>query len=40
MKNIELNVEFSLPPLRVKAMYVPDMLGEAPNARVKVEAVK
>ncbi|MEN9375654.1 MAG: hypothetical protein RL710_811, partial [Pseudomonadota bacterium] len=32
--------EFSLPPSRVEAMYAPEMFGEAPNARVKVEAVK
>ncbi len=31
---------FSLPPSRVEAMYAPEMFGEAPNARVKVEAVK
>jgi uncharacterized protein YfaS (alpha-2-macroglobulin family) len=27
---------FSLPPSRVEAMYAPEMLGEAPNARVQV----
>ncbi len=32
--------EFSLPPSRVEAMYAPEMFGEAPNARVRVEAVK
>ncbi len=32
--------EFSLPPSRVEAMYAPEMFGEAPNARVKVEGVK
>ena len=32
--------EFSLPPSRVEAMYAPEMFGEAPNARVKVEAAK
>ncbi len=32
--------EFSLPPSRVEAMYAPEMFGEAPNARVKVEAPK
>ena len=32
--------DFSLPPSRVAAMYAPDMFGEAPNARVKVEAAK
>ena len=32
--------EFSLPPSRAEAMYAPEMFGEAPNARVKVEAAK
>lgn len=32
--------EFSLPPSRVEAMYAPEMFGEAPNTRVKVEAAK
>jgi hypothetical protein len=32
--------EFSLPPSRVEAMYAPEMFGETPNARVKVEAAK
>ncbi|MFZ4480872.1 MAG: alpha-2-macroglobulin family protein, partial [Rhodoferax sp.] len=32
--------EFSLPPSRVEAMYAPEMFGEAPNARMKVEAVR
>ena len=32
--------EFALPPSRVEAMYAPEMFGEAPNARVKVEAAK
>ncbi|MDP2367714.1 alpha-2-macroglobulin family protein [Rhodoferax sp.] len=32
--------EFSLPPTRVEAMYAPEMFGEAPNAKVKVEAAK
>jgi alpha-2-macroglobulin len=32
--------EFSLPPSRVEAMYAPEMFGEAPNLRVKVEAAK
>jgi uncharacterized protein YfaS (alpha-2-macroglobulin family) len=32
--------EFSLPPSRVEAMYAPEMFGEAPNARIKVVAVK
>jgi uncharacterized protein YfaS (alpha-2-macroglobulin family) len=30
--------EFALPPTRVEAMYAPEMFGETPNARVKVEA--
>jgi alpha-2-macroglobulin len=34
--------DFSLPPSRVEAMYAPEMFGETPNVRVKVnaEAVK
>ena len=32
--------DFALPPSRVEAMYAPEMFGEAPNARVKVEALK
>jgi hypothetical protein len=32
--------EFSLPPSRVEAMYAPEMFGEAPNAKIRVEAVK
>jgi len=32
--------DFALPPSRVEAMYAPEMFGESPNARVKVEAVK
>ncbi|MDO9259903.1 MAG: MG2 domain-containing protein [Polaromonas sp.] len=32
--------DFALPPSRVEAMYAPEMFGEAPNARVKVEAAK
>ena len=32
--------DFALPPSRVEAMYAPEMFGEVPNARVKVEAVK
>ena len=32
--------EFSLPPSRVEAMYAPEMFGDAPNGRVKVEAAK
>ena len=31
---------FSLPPSRAEAMYAPEMFGEMPNARVKVEVVK
>lgn len=30
--------DFALPPTRVEAMYAPEMFGESPNARVKVEA--
>jgi uncharacterized protein YfaS (alpha-2-macroglobulin family) len=30
--------DFALPPTRVEAMYAPEMFGEFPNARVKVEA--
>ena len=30
---------FSLPATRVEAMYAPEMFGEAPNARVAVQAV-
>ena len=30
--------DFSLPPSRVEAMYAPEMFGETPNARVKVQA--
>jgi uncharacterized protein YfaS (alpha-2-macroglobulin family) len=32
--------DFALPPSRVEAMYAPEMFGEAPNARVKVQAAK
>ncbi|MDI1237725.1 MAG: MG2 domain-containing protein [Polaromonas sp.] len=32
--------DFALPPSRVEAMYAPEMFGETPNARVKVEGVK
>ncbi|MFZ2329708.1 MAG: MG2 domain-containing protein [Rhodoferax sp.] len=32
--------DFALPPSRVEAMYAPEMFGEAPNARVKVEALR
>jgi uncharacterized protein YfaS (alpha-2-macroglobulin family) len=30
--------DFALPPTRAEAMYAPEMFGELPNARVKVEA--
>lgn len=30
--------DFGLPPTRVEAMYAPEMFGELPNARMKVEA--
>jgi uncharacterized protein YfaS (alpha-2-macroglobulin family) len=30
--------DFALPPTRAEAMYAPEMFGETPNARVKVEA--
>lgn len=32
--------DFALPPSRVEAMYAPEMFGESPNARVKVEPGK
>jgi hypothetical protein len=32
--------DFALPPSRVEALYAPEMFGEMPNARVKVEAAK
>ena len=32
--------DFALPPSRVEAMYAPEMFGEMPNPRVKVEASK
>jgi hypothetical protein len=32
--------DFSLPPSRVEAMYAPEMFGETPNARIRVEAAK
>lgn len=32
--------DFALPPSRVEAMYAPEMFGEIPNARVKVEATR
>ncbi len=30
--------DFALPPTRAEALYAPEMFGELPNARVKVEA--
>ncbi|WP_249661402.1 MG2 domain-containing protein [Variovorax sp. PCZ-1] len=30
--------DFALPPTRAEAMYAPEMFGETPNARVRVEA--
>ncbi|MBT2323164.1 alpha-2-macroglobulin [Variovorax paradoxus] len=32
--------DFALPPSRVEALYAPEMFGELPNARVKVEAAR
>ncbi len=32
--------EFSMPASRVEAMYAPEMFGEAPNARLRVEAAR
>ncbi|MGA0572566.1 alpha-2-macroglobulin family protein [Variovorax sp. VNK109] len=32
--------DFALPPSRVEAMYAPEMFGETPNARVKVEPAR
>ena len=32
--------DFAMPPSRVEALYAPEMFGETPNARIKVEAVK
>ncbi|MBD9392052.1 MG2 domain-containing protein [Acidovorax sp. ACV01] len=32
--------DFALPPSRVEAMYAPEMFGEVPNARVKVEPAR
>jgi uncharacterized protein YfaS (alpha-2-macroglobulin family) len=32
--------DFQLPPSRAEALYAPEMFGEVPNARVKVEAAK
>ncbi|MDM0114256.1 MG2 domain-containing protein [Variovorax sp. J22R133] len=32
--------DFALPPSRVEALYAPEMFGESPNARVKVEVAK
>ena len=29
--------DFALPPTRIEAMYAPEMFGETPNARVRVE---
>jgi uncharacterized protein YfaS (alpha-2-macroglobulin family) len=31
---------FSLPPSRVEAMYAPEMFGEVPNGKVRVEGAK
>lgn len=32
--------DFALPPSRVEALYAPEMFGEVPNGRVKVEAAR
>ena len=32
--------QFSVPPSRVEALYAPEMFGESPNAKIKVEAAK
>jgi len=32
--------EFALPPSRVEALYAPEMFGEVPNERVKVQAAR
>ncbi|WP_434803355.1 MG2 domain-containing protein [Paenacidovorax monticola] len=32
--------DFALPPSRVEALYAPEMFGETPNARVKVQAAR
>lgn len=32
--------EFALPPSRVEALYAPEMFGESPNERMKVEAAR
>ncbi len=32
--------DFALPPSRVEAMYAPEMFGEVPNERIKVEAAR
>lgn len=32
--------EFSMPPTRAEAMYAPEMFGESPDARIRVEAGK
>jgi uncharacterized protein YfaS (alpha-2-macroglobulin family) len=29
--------DFGLPPTRVEALYAPEMFGEAPNARMKID---
>mgnify|MGYP006921737352 CR=1 FL=1 len=31
---------FEMPATRVEAMYAPEMFGEVPNARMKVEAAR
>ena len=32
--------DFALPPTRAEAMYAPEVYGELPNARLKVEAAR
>ena len=32
--------DFALPPSCVEAMYAPEMFGEVPNERIKVEAAR
>ncbi len=32
--------DFALPPSRVEALYAPEMFGESPNERIKVEAAR
>ncbi len=32
--------EFSLPPSRAEAMYAPEMFGELPNSRIRVETMR